>query len=98
MAVQGRAARGIVLLLLISPGLAEQNPRSAAAENERGVALQRDGDLLGAIRAFRQAVDINPKYAGAITNLGHALREAGNVREAIACFERVTALEPRSGA
>src|SRR5437899_343928 len=88
---------GVILLLLISSGIAGASP-TAAAQNELGVALQREGDLFGAIRAFRQAIELDPKFGAAMANLGHALREAGNVQESIACFQRVALLEPGSGA
>jgi tetratricopeptide (TPR) repeat protein len=50
---------------------------------ERGVALQREGKLPGAIASYRQAIEFDPSIAGAWTNLAILLDEVGQHAEAV---------------
>lgn len=43
---------------------------SASAENAKGIALVRAGDITGALLAFRRAIRLRPDYAEAFFNLG----------------------------
>lgn len=56
-------------------------PRSAAAFNNRGLALRKKGDLDGAMQDYSAAIAINPIYALAYENRGY-LQEARGQRDA----------------
>jgi tetratricopeptide (TPR) repeat protein/serine/threonine protein kinase len=59
-----------------------------------GNALNRKGDLEGAIRRYRAALRIDPKYADAHYNLGIALYDQGRLDEAIKEYREVIGLKP----
>jgi tetratricopeptide (TPR) repeat protein len=60
-----------------------------------GTALKAQGDLEGAIAAYRRAIDLEPKFAAAHTNLGTALMAQGDLEGAIAAYRRALALDPK---
>jgi tetratricopeptide (TPR) repeat protein len=47
----------------------KENPKSAANQNNYGITRLRAGDLDGARRAFRSAIDIDPRLPGPYYNL-----------------------------
>jgi Flp pilus assembly protein TadD len=49
-----------------------KSPLNARAHNNLGFALERQGDLDGAIREYRRALDLDPGYAQAGRNLQRA--------------------------
>lgn len=49
--------------------LARHEPRSAAGQNNAGIALLRSGDVDGARRAFEAAIERDPALAGSYYNL-----------------------------
>src|SRR5205809_2342210 len=62
------------------------DPRSDAAHNLLGVALQQRGKLSDAHASFTAAVRLNPANWQAQTNLGNAWTEKGDLDRAEACY------------
>jgi predicted O-linked N-acetylglucosamine transferase (SPINDLY family) len=62
----------------------------------RGSALERQGRLPEACRAYRAAVDAAPAHAAAHLNLGVALEELGQPDDAERAYEAARRLEPAS--
>jgi tetratricopeptide (TPR) repeat protein len=56
------------------------------------------GDVEGAIREYRLALDLDPKFAGTHNNLGNALRMKGDVEGAIREYRLALDLDPRLAA
>lgn len=63
--------------------------------NEAGLARWHAGDLAGAERAFRAAVDAAPGFAPAYGNLGMVLWEQRRLDEGLARLARAVELDPR---
>jgi tetratricopeptide (TPR) repeat protein len=61
---------------------------------DRAVDCVAEGDLEGAVTAYRQGLDIDPGFADAWEGLSMALADLGRFEEAIAAAERVVALLP----
>jgi tetratricopeptide (TPR) repeat protein len=61
-----------------------------------GSARARQGDLAGALAAFRAATALFPGNSRALWGCGVALLESGDVQGGLRCFERARALEPDS--
>ena len=70
-------------------------PRRAARFNESGLALWHGGDLIGAERAFREAIAAEPSFAPAFGNLGMVLWEQRRLEEGYALLARAVELDPR---
>ncbi|HET9043331.1 MAG TPA: tetratricopeptide repeat protein [Burkholderiales bacterium] len=70
-------------------------PRRAARLNEEGLALWQGGDLAGAERAFRAAIDARPGFAPAFGNLGMVVWEQRRLDEGLALLTRAVELDPR---
>lgn len=69
-------------LSVLEPG----KPAPSAAEwLERGAALE-EGDVEGALQAYREAVAADPKLADAHINLGWLLHESGRLDEAESAY------------
>ena len=58
-----------------------------------GEALKREGDLDGAISAYREAIRLDPTFSGSFYNLGVVLKRRGDAAEAQAAFARYKALQ-----
>ncbi len=71
-----------------------KNPGSWQAQYNLGIALVAEGDVDGAIRHYRQALEIAPGDAGVHNNLGIALGLRGQVGEAITHFRRALRIAP----
>jgi len=70
-----------------------RNPRSVGALLIKGRAARKDGDLLAATSAFRQAVSLEPRLLEAHLALAEIADERGAVAEALeACRAAVAAL------
>jgi Flp pilus assembly protein TadD len=69
-------------------------PRNAAAHNNLGQALVRDGRAEPAILHFEEAIRLDPASTEAHSNLGGVLAEAGRRTEAIELLERALQLNP----
>ena len=61
---------------------------------DRAVDLVGDGDLEGAIEAYREALKLDPGFADALEGLSMALADRGRWEEAIAAAHRVVELTP----
>lgn len=71
-----------------------QDPKQAAAWNNRGVARARLGDLQGAVQDYTQALALAPRDAEIVFNRGNAYAAAGNLPAAVADFTAATSLRP----
>jgi serine/threonine protein kinase/tetratricopeptide (TPR) repeat protein len=70
-------------------------PECAVGHNDLGVVLDAKGNLEGAIRCYRTAIDLDPKYPLAHRNLGLALYAKGDLEEAIPCYRTAIKLDPQ---
>jgi len=61
---------------------------------DRAVDCVADGDLEGAVAAYRQALEIEPDFADVWEGLSMALSDLGRFDEAIAAAQRVVELMP----
>ena len=61
---------------------------------DRAVDCVADGDLEGAVAAYREALALDADYADALEGLSMALADLGRFDEAIAAAERAAALMP----
>jgi tetratricopeptide (TPR) repeat protein len=68
------------------------SPSYAFAYNDRGLARERKGDLVGAMADYNQAITINPKYAAAYRNRGEIKRKKGDVNGAVSDFNHAVKL------
>ncbi|MBW4551527.1 MAG: tetratricopeptide repeat protein [Aphanocapsa sp. GSE-SYN-MK-11-07L] len=59
---------------------------AAKAHYNEGLALQKAGDMAGAIAAYTLGIEVNPTYAKAHYNRGLAHSQLGNKREALNDF------------
>ncbi|MEZ4647988.1 MAG: tetratricopeptide repeat protein [Candidatus Eisenbacteria bacterium] len=59
-----------------------------------GIVQKALGDLDGAVRSFRAALDIAPEFLDAKNNLGTVMKAQGRLEEAAAEFRGVIALRP----
>ena len=67
------------------------NPRAAGAFNNRGNALQVEGDLERALADYDEAIRLEPKYLQAYSNRGTVFLELGDDERAVADFDRAIA-------
>ena len=90
-----RALYLLCTILFLGSGLVDaydaQNLQSAAAWNNKGVALFSMGDVNGSIQALDMATKLNPEYAEAWNNKGIVLSSMIRYNESIQAFE--TAIE-----
>lgn len=70
------------------------HPKSAAALNGLGNALQEIGRLDEAVAAYREALCLMPDYADAHCNLGNALQRANHVDESESCYQQALLSRP----
>jgi tetratricopeptide (TPR) repeat protein len=70
-------------------------PLSPGAHVNLGFVLTGKGDMDGALRCFRKALELDPTYAAAHTNLGAALAARGDQDGAIRCYRRAIELDPK---
>ena len=72
----------------------DKRPGNAAARNNLGQALLREGRLEQAMLHLEQAVRINPAMTEAYSNLAGVMDRSGRSAEAIELLERALALNP----
>ncbi|MGH6801779.1 MAG: tetratricopeptide repeat protein, partial [Methyloceanibacter sp.] len=70
------------------------DPSEPGAHHSMGVLLAEEGDLDGAIAAYRTALRLKPDYAVAHNNLGLALKAKGDLDGAIAAYRTALRLQP----
>jgi len=75
----------------------ENNPDSAVAYNQRGVAYRMQGNHNDAIICFTKAIEINPQYAEAYLNRGlsYASSEIKKDEQALSDFNKSIELNPK---
>ncbi|MFA7239782.1 MAG: tetratricopeptide repeat protein [Sulfuricellaceae bacterium] len=73
---------------------AELLPDDAAAHYNLGNALQRLGQLDGAVVSYRRTLEIKPDYFAAHGNLGVVLQDLGQLDGAVASFRRALEINP----
>ena len=79
----------------VSPVVADGGSgREAARRNDRGVLLEREGDLEGALRQYRLALESDPAFVTAWINAGNAYLKLANPAEAGRCYQRALELDP----
>ncbi|MBO0724937.1 MAG: tetratricopeptide repeat protein, partial [Blastocatellia bacterium] len=85
-----------IAILLIFSSLSQQAPQinDVADHFNRGVELQRKGELKEAAAEYRAALARAPNYAEAQANLGAVLARLGNYDEAVAAYEAALRLKP----
>lgn len=72
----------------------DANPRDVAALNAYGIEQAKAGDLIGAIRTWRYALDIAPDYVHLYNNIGSALRRLGYADESFAWYQASLRVQP----
>ena len=84
-----------------APAISSQDPpqpppvSSTASQHLRqGYSLYNQGNLDGAIRQWREAIDQAPGYAEAHYRIGVALQERGELSQAITAFREAARLSP----
>ncbi|MBZ5528607.1 MAG: tetratricopeptide repeat protein [Acidobacteriia bacterium] len=88
------------LLALQTPALAGHKGKvkkvkpngKGKAMGDKGMELYQQGDLDGAIAAFRKALTANPNDGQIYFNLGMALADKGNLPEAATAYEKSATL------
>ena len=88
-----RLSRLLLFCLLIPASLAAQASTPADAERlfMRGVEMQRAGDVIGAIDAYKSALAMDPTRVDALSNLGAAYVKLGQYDDANYLLEQRTA-------
>jgi len=61
----------------------------------RAGRLAQNGDLAGAVSAYREAIALDPRRPDAYYELALLHHQQGNLTEAIACFQKVAELSPQ---
>ena len=83
----------MIVLACAGTGLMAQDARQVDESLERGLVLQRAGDLMGAIQNYQVALELAPDRADIRSNLGAAYVGLGRYTEGIAEYRK--ALESR---
>ncbi len=73
---------------------AKNSPSSPNAHNNLGDVYGRNGDLKGALREFKKAIEIKPNYADAYHNLANTYKDMGNFEEAIKNYNNALSINP----
>ncbi len=84
-----------LLWLLLSPVLAVPQVEASRTHFNRGVELQKKGDLEGARQAYEQALKLAPQRVDALANLGLVYLNLGRNEQAIAYLGKALALQPK---
>ncbi len=78
------------------PSAADSAPSDAAGAFAAALARHGAGDLDGAIRLYRRAIELDPRAGDAYNNLANLLAGQDKVLAAIACLRRGSAVAPNS--
>jgi len=82
------------LIIFLGRGLFQQSDGQAVKHYNRGLELQRQGELDSAIAQYDQAISLNPELAIAFTNRGVAYGYLGDFDQAIADLDQAITLDP----
>ena len=91
---QAREARQKLAELLRRRDKASENALKAVQLNNEGTALEKAGNLRGALEKYRAALDLNPEHVGIRTNLAVALLRLGQWDVGIAELREALRREP----
>jgi tetratricopeptide (TPR) repeat protein len=91
---QARQARQQLAELLRRRDRASENALRAVQLNNEGAALEKAGNLRGAVEKYRAALDINPEHVGIRTNFAVALLRLGQWAEGIAELREALRRDP----
>ena len=67
----------------------------AEQKNREGMALYYKKDYTGAVKLYRQAIDLDQKYASPWNNIGDAYDNLGNYDKSIECLRKAIDLDPK---
>jgi len=81
-------------LFASSSGQEDGDVGRAEGHNDRGVVLERTGDLRGALAEYRQAVRLDPSLSQAWINMGNVWVKLEENNEAIKCYRQALKHEP----
>ncbi|GAB4267307.1 MAG: hypothetical protein Kow0029_01750 [Candidatus Rifleibacteriota bacterium] len=73
---------------------ARKNPNNPDILNSYGIELANSGDLTGAIRVWRRALDFAPKNVHLYNNIGSALKRLGHDQYAFAWYTAAIKIKP----
>jgi tetratricopeptide (TPR) repeat protein len=73
-----------------------QNKLKAVQINNEGSALEKSGDLRGALAKYRDAAELDPNHAGIRTNYGVALLRTGKWSEGLEELHQALLLDPHN--
>jgi tetratricopeptide (TPR) repeat protein len=91
---QADAVKRRLAELLRDKDRADQKLVSALELNNRGSALEKNGDVRGALQQYRAALEINPDHVGIRTNVAVALLKLGRWDEGIAQMREALRRDP----
>src|SRR5215203_5603709 len=91
----GRLLQRLLLILMVAaPARAQSSPPDADRLLARGIELHQAGDIIGAIDAYKAALDLAPNRSDARSNLGAAYVRLGQYDEAITQYEAALKSDP----
>ncbi|MBI3038127.1 polysaccharide deacetylase family protein [bacterium] len=70
------------------------NPRDSQAMNAYGILQAKMGDVVGAIKTWRTAIDYDQGNVHLYNNIGSALRRLGYPRESLAWYKATIKIQP----
>lgn len=73
-----------------------QNKLRAVQLNNEGAALEKSGDLRGALAKYRDAAELDPDHVGIRTNYGVALLRLGKWEEGLSELYQALQLDPKN--
>lgn len=82
--------------LLRDQDKANQNALAAARVNNEGAALEKNGDLHGAVEKYREAVSLNPTHVGMRVNYAIALLRLGQWTEGLNQLHEALKMDPHN--
>lgn len=91
---QAAAVKQQLAELLYNKDKADQNLVAAIELNNRGAALEKSGDLTGAVEKYRAALALFPEHVGIRTNFAIALLKLGHWDEGISQMREALRREP----
>jgi protein O-GlcNAc transferase len=93
---QADAVKKRLTELLRERDKSDQTQVAALELNNRGAALEKSGDLKGAVEKYRAALALFPEHSGIRTNLGIALLKLGQWDEGLAALREALRRDPNN--